>query len=397
MPPRSSDDLWRPLALLALGMLAPGLVLAAAADLVSMYASAGQLVVAVAVAYGLVAWLLVERAVIDRMSFLLVSLVWPWLLLFGLLFTLLLLNEGEQIPQGPAADVFRSLTSGWPGFFGYAAVFAVAGLAAVGLSGRYRALTRRDPRVPEPRRVIVGLALLVGGLLVVIGTVNAATATAASVTSVGPGTQTFEEPTLNVSVEGPAAELRVTAVAPDGTRATQRLSRAEMRGGVGRVAFPITYDDSPRSGVLPARPGVYRVRVTALAGLTVDTGTFSAEAGAAASMTAVTTANGTLPWEERPERVYERGAGETKLGLTIVNEGAFPAELALTVDVPGGPIDVRRVFLTAGQRAGVVVSLPAETVRAVRTDSGGTVTVTLFYAGHEAEPVTSVEVELPGD
>lgn len=114
-------------------------------------------------------------------------------------------------------------------------------------------------------------------------------------------------------------------------------------------------------------------------------------------MTAVTTANGTLPWDDPPERRSERGAGDTKIGLTVVNEGVFHAELALVVEVPGDSVVVHRIVLPAGQRGSIVISLSEETVEAVRTDADGMVRVKLVHTEHDEEPVTAVEVTLPAD
>lgn len=232
------------------------MILATTERFVRMYAAVGGLVATVAVAYGLVARLLVEPEAMDPTSFLLVSLVWPWALLIGLLFALLLLNQGEQIPEGPVAEVYRLLARSWPGqFFGYGAVFAAAGVAAIGVSRRYRRLASRDGRLPEAPRVVVGIGLLAASLLVVIGGLNAVAATAASVSAMEPGTQSFDDPTFNVTVDGPVAELRLTASAPDGTRVTQRLSRRDMRGRVGTAAFPIDYGDSHRRRDSRSDPG----------------------------------------------------------------------------------------------------------------------------------------------
>jgi len=397
MPIRSSDDLWAPLALLALGMVAPGVLQVLAGDLLALYVSAGQLTVFVAVGYGLVAWLLVERDAVDRTSFLLVSLIWPWILVFGTLMVLLLLNQGEQISRGPLADVFRTLTHDWPGFLGYGAVFTVAGVATFAVSRRYERLASRDDRVPGATRaiaIVVGLVVLVA---VVVGGMNAVRTSTSSIESVGPGTTQFQDPTFNVSVAGPAAEHRVTAVAPDGTSVTERLSGADMRGGSGTVGIPIDYDETNPPGVLPVQDGVYRVRVTSLAGTTVDTATFRTEDASSASLSGVATTNGTLPWTDPPPVEYGRGSADARLGLVVENEGAFHAELSLTVAVPRDPIVVHRIFLEPGERTGVVVALHEEAVRSIRTTDGGSVTVHLFHVEKTEAPAASVELELPAE
>lgn len=394
MPVRSSEDLWPPLAVLVLGMLAPAIAIVAGEELLTLYVSTDLLVGLFGVGYGLVAWYLIERRVVDRTSFLLVSVVWPWLLIIGLLFALLLLNQGEQIPLGPLADVFNALTYGWPGVLGYGGVFAVAGIAAVGLSKWYRGRASRDDRVPEPRRVVIGIGVVVAILAIAIAGVNAAVAADAAIADVSPGTLEFQDPAFNVTVEGPVAELRVSVVAPDGTSRTRRLARADMRDGSATASFGIEYGE-PHPGVLPMRSGVYRVQVTSLAGLAVDSTTYRAPTGAEASLSAVATANGTLPWNDPPDDLYGRGSGDTKLGFTVVNHGDFHARLGLGVTLPNDTVTVHGIFIAPGDRAGVVISLDEETARAVRTQQDGSVTARLFLTGPATEPEATVEIELP--
>lgn len=395
MPLRSSDDLWPPLGLLVVGMIAPGIVGATGGELLTLYVSAGQLIVAVAVAYGLLAWALIDRGAVDRTSFLLVSVIWPWILLVGTLLGLLLVNRNEPIPQGPAADVFRFLTTGWPGFFGYGAVFAVAGIAVVLVSRRYDRWAADDGRLPDPERLIAGTVGLVILVAVAVVGLNAASTGSAAVERVAPGTDYFQDPTLNVTVAGPAAELRVTAVAPDGTRVTKRLSRAAMRGGTETVAFPVEYDPDPSPGVLPVQDGRYRVRVVSLAGVPVDSATYRTGDAVDVSVGAVATTNETRPWSDSPPVVYERGSGNTTVGIAVTNQGAFHGAFSLTVGGGGDTLVVDRVFIEAGERVGVVLLLSADEVRSIRRSGDDMVAVTVYPMTAPEDPVASVRIRLP--
>lgn len=396
MPYRTSEDLWPPLGLLVLGMVAPGLAVLVAGDLLALYLSMTDLTLLVAAGYGLLAWVAIDRAWIDDTSYLLVSLIFPWPLVVGVLFVVVLLNQGEAIPRGPLADVFRALTTDWPGsMFGYAAVFAGAGVGSVLLSRGYRRRADRDDRLPSATGLVSGMVAILVVLGVGLAGANAIATAGATVDHVGPGTAHFRDPALNVTVAGPTAELRVTAMAPDGTRVTTRLPRAAMRGGAGTVAIPIDYDGAVGPDELPVRDGRYRVQVTSLAGLPVATATFDAGDAAAASLSGVATANGTLPWASPPPVKYGRGAGDTRLGLAVTNDGAFHAEMSLTVQLPDDDIVVDRVFLAPGERAGVVIGLDPASVRAVRDRADGRVRIELYVSATADEPETAVEVVLP--
>ncbi len=398
MPYKTSEDLWPPLALLVAGLLAPGLCWAVAGDLLSLYLSAVELTLLVAVGYGLVAWFLIDSGSIDQTSFLLVSLIWPWPLLFGVLILLLLFNQGEQIMRGPVADIFRELTADWPGsIFGYAAVYAGTGVAVFGLSRRYDRLARTAARLPAPIRLVPAIVALVVLLALVGAGANAVTTSAASIEHVGPGTGNYHDPTFNVSVAGPSAEYRVTVTPPDGATVTTRLSRGVMREGSGRVAIELDYDDSFTPAELPVRDGEYRVRVTSLAGLTVDTATFEADNAAGGSLRTVSLANGTPPWIDDPYSYVESRSGDVRLGFAVTNEGAFHAKMDLVVAVPDDPIVVERILVAPGERRGVVIRLAPDTVDRIQARTDGSITAELYVSGSHDEPAATVELTLPAE
>jgi len=396
MPYRRSDDLWAPLALLSLGLLLPGLLWALAADLIALYGSAVALTIVVTIGYALTAWYLIDRDRIDRTSFLLVSLIWPWPLLFGLLVLVLLLNQGEQIARGPLANVFRAVTTDWPGsLIGYGAVYAGTGVAVFLASRRYERQARTADRLPSPSRFIPAIVAVAVLIAVVATGANAVTTRSASIEAVGPGTVDFHDPTFNVSISGPAAEYRVTVTAPGGPSVTTRLSRADMRGGSGTVAIDLDYGGSVAPHELPVRDGTYRVRLTSLAGLTVDTARFDASDAIGGSIAVVEPTDGTIPGIDDPF-VYSRpDAAETRLGFEITNEGAFHAEMVIVIDVPDDPVVVDRIPVAPGERRGVIVELPPDTVITTRAKTDGTVPVHLYASGYQDEPVASTTVTVP--
>lgn len=77
---------------------------------------------------------------------------------------------------------------------------------------------------------------------------------------------------------------------------------------------------------------------SSLAGVTVDTTTFEASDAADGSLAVVPMTNNTQPWSDEPYVYTERNAGDTQLGFTITNEGAFHAELTLIIRIFEDPI-----------------------------------------------------------
>jgi len=82
----------------------------------------------------------------DRLTFLFASFVWPWIVFLATLFVVLLVNNGEQIPEGPVADVVHTLwgnsrvwkTTPSGSAVAYPAAFMLAGIVAVVLQRFYR-------------------------------------------------------------------------------------------------------------------------------------------------------------------------------------------------------------------------------------------------------------------
>lgn len=397
MPVHRDEDFPTALAILVAGMIVPALVVLAGRELLELYVSSLQFVVAAAMGFWLLAWILIEHLEIDRTSFALVAIAWPWPVLFTALISFLLLHRDQQIPRGPVADTFRFLIGDAEGFFLYGALFALAGVAAVGVSRAVEARSSRDERVPERRRLATGVGLTVVAVVVLAVGANLAAANAATVIAIEPGVDAFERPTLEVTLDGAPAELRLTAIAPDGSRVTKRLTRTEGWETPVRVAIPVHPDDPPGSGALPTLAGTYRVRVAALSGVTVDTATFTAASGTSVSLEDAQVAAGMPTWKSSPDRVVGSPRHDTTVGVLVENGGSFHTPVSIAVGTPDEPrrVAFRDLSTAPGERLGVVLSIPADTVEAIRSESSGRATVGLYAGDPYGEPVAAVEVELP--
>lgn len=397
MPVHHDEDFPMAFGLLIAGMSIPALVVGAGRSLLELYVSSLQFVVIAAFAFGLLAWILIERLDIDRTSFGLVAVAWPWPVLFVALMGFLLLHRGQQIPRGPVADVFRFLIGDVEGFFLYGGLFALAGLGAVGVSKVVEAHAELDDRVPDGRVLATGLGLAIVAVVVIGLGANLAAANTASVTAIEPGVDHHERPTLEVILDGAPAELRLTAVAPDGSSVTQRLARADGRATPVRLAIPVQPEDPPSHGTLPVQAGTYRVRLTALSGVTVDTATFTAASGTNVSLVGAEVASGPPAWEDPPDRVVGTARYDTNVGVLVENGGTFHTPVSIAVGTPDEPrqVGVRDLTPAPGERLGVVLSIPADEAELIRSESGGIATVGVYVGDPYGDPVATVEVELP--
>lgn len=392
MPVHQDEDFPVAFAILVAGMVAPAFVVAAGRQLLTLYVNSLQFVTVAAVVFGLIAWILIERLELDRTTFSLVAIAIPWPVLFTALIGFLLLHRGQQIPQGLLADVFRFLIGDVEGFFAYGALFTIAGVGAAGVSRLVEARAEYDGRL-----VATGVGLVVVLVVVLTLGANLAIADSVTITSVEPELDTYERPTLEVTLDGVPAELRLTAVAPDDTSVTKRLTRAEMRGTPVRIAVPIQPDRPPSHGTLPALAGTYRVRVVSLAGVTVDTATFTATSGTNVSLLDTQVGKGTPTWRAPPDREIDAARHDTTVGVLVENGGSFYTQISVAV---GTPDDVRRttirdVTAAPGERLGIVLSVSPETVEAIRAETGGTATIGVYVGDPYGDPVAAVTVELP--
>lgn len=135
------------------GMILPGIAVALAGDLIVTAVSYHAFLGLLALGFGLVATAGIELLELDRLTFLFASFVWPWIVFLATLFVVLLLNSGEQIPEGPVADVVHTLwgnsriwgASPSGSAVAYPAAFMLAGIAAIVLPHLYRRLSRELP------------------------------------------------------------------------------------------------------------------------------------------------------------------------------------------------------------------------------------------------------------
>jgi hypothetical protein len=368
--------------LVLVGILVPIGVNLLAHDLLALYltAAAATTVAAVAVGFGL--WLAVEWRDLDRPNVAVASVLVPAVVLAAVIFV---------APFGLFDVLPDHLRVDFGELFGYLAAVSLAGLGAVGLS---RALEETG-RTPEARRVAAGVAVVLVVGVALAGGANYAAASSARVTDVGAGLAPVSDPALNVTVEGATAEMRVTVVGPTGAAVTERLTRRELAEGRATVSarlWPDRTDETPPPGYLAKRSGTYRIRVSSLAGVTVDTATFTADPGVALAVVETASARGPLEWN----RSDPGSQHEVRVGVAVTNRGAFHTSAVATVDVPGGDDPhSRRHYFDPGETEAVVVGIPPEAVETLRANGTDTVTVTVEPAFDGADGATTVEVPLP--
>ncbi len=138
----TGDETFRAaVAIITVGMVLPAVPVAIGGDLIVASVSYEVFLTALAVGFGVVAFVVVEWLSLDRITFAFASLVWPWVVFFSALFVVLLLNAGEQIPEGSMANVVRTLYGDdwiWgtepTAEFAYGAAFVIAGCGAMAVS-----------------------------------------------------------------------------------------------------------------------------------------------------------------------------------------------------------------------------------------------------------------------
>lgn len=135
------------------GMVLPGIVVVLAGDLLLTGVSYNAFLGMLALGFSLLTIACLELLEFDRLTFFFASFVWPWMVFLATLFVVLLLNKGEQIPEGPVADVVHTLwgnsqvwgTTPSDSALAYPATFMVAGGISVGIHRFYHRITR-EPR-----------------------------------------------------------------------------------------------------------------------------------------------------------------------------------------------------------------------------------------------------------
>jgi hypothetical protein len=238
----------------------------------------------------------------------------------------------------------------------------------------------------------VGAAAVLLVAVAVVGGVNHAAVSGATVTVVEPGTDRYDEPRLNVTVEGASAEMRVTVVDPNGGSVTKRVTRGESASGRETVGFRVVDLAEPAAGSLTKTSGTYRVRVTTLAGVTVDTARYTADPGLAVAVVETAAARGPFDWN-RSSRGSEH---DLRVGVAVENRGVFYTDPTVRVGAPGeASVGYEDTTLAPGETDVLVVGIPEADAERWRAAGVETVTVRLWPSPYADEPTATVEVPLP--
>jgi hypothetical protein len=377
-------DLGVAAALFLVGALVPVLVALLADDVLSLYLTGLAGPAVAAGVFGFCLWLVVEWRNLDRPNVAVASVLVP-----AALFTL-----STAIGMTVGFEGFPRLVHESPppspvgALFQYFGAFALAGLAAVACS---RTLQRAG-HDPDVRRVAVGAAAVLLVAVAVVGSANHAAASGATVTAVEPGTDRFYDPQVNVTVEGASAEMRVTVVDPNGGSVTKRVTRGATGDGRETVGFRVVDVAAPAAGSLTKTSGTYRVRVTTLAGVTVDTARYTADPGLDVAVVETAAARGPSDWN-RSSRGSEH---DLRVGVAVENRGVFYTEPTVRVGAPAeASVGYEDATLAPGETDVLVVGIPEADAERWRAAGVETVTVRLWPSPYADEPTATVEVPLP--
>ncbi len=374
-------------AIFVVGMALPIAVALAIHDVLALYLTGGQFASLGAAAFALLAWVVLEARDIDRTNFLVASLVLPWIVAVGVLLVALTLREH---PGG-----FRYLFGGTEVLGAYAALYTVAGVAAVALLRGVERFTRRDGWSPAPPTVAVGLvAVLVLGSAAggAYATVAASSASISDVEAdVVDRRSNYETDGtgLVVVVEGEPTELRLTVTAPDGTTAIERLTEEDLRDGTDTVVLEDWRFDAP------LRAGTYEVALSALTGVTVDRTTYTIETEPTPSLRQVEVVppNGEPTVDVPGDATRKEGTeSEVQVVTVIANEGDAPGEFATRLATDGEFVTVEGVVVEPGRSGVTVVGLSDEDVERAHRENDGELEVEVVFDG---EVVTTERVTLP--
>ncbi|MFD1514324.1 hypothetical protein [Halomarina rubra] len=243
-------------------------------DVFAMYLSAEAFGLAVAVAYGVLAWAFLERVDPNRRDFLTTAIGLP-VVFFFVVPLLTLVGHGETALYlfGDRTSV-SSDTIG--GLFFFVVAFGVAGVAATRVSEAvHRYVDGRSHR-PSARTLATASVTLLGVAALGLVVANHAAAGSVAVADLGMERGSADAgrpaPSLDVTLEGGPATVRVHVTDPDGNRFTERLSRGALADGTETLSFGL---HTSRQDRLTLTPGEYRVTVTTASGATVSDRTYS--------------------------------------------------------------------------------------------------------------------------
>lgn len=356
------------------------------ADTLSLYLTGRQYTLVAGSLFGLVAWTIQATVEFDRPNAVAAAALMPAVLIAG----------GFPFLASLIPDAVSYLASDGVDVLFLVGVFTVAAVAAVALeTGIDRLAERRGP-VPATRVVAVATLGLLVAATVAGGVFTHTAADSTTVAAVESGTGTDDRPrdhhtpSLQVTLAGKPGEVRLQVTAPDGSAALRRVPPDAFENGTAtlRVPFYRFEPDDPR-------PGTYRITVRSVPGLPVDSEPYTLEEGPVPSLESVETAESPAaislgPTDYRSD--HELGAGaDVTVGVVAANTGDIADDVVVTVLVDGDQVALDGLVLEAGQRAGYLIGLDAETVDRARERADGTVTVRVS-AGGQQERVT---VELP--
>lgn len=386
MPHRSSHPLHREAAVVLVGLLVPTIVAAVALDFLAMYLDGAAFTYVVAALFALAAWYCIERWSLDRVNVVVAAVLVPAVFFFVVPLVIVLAGDSVR-------TLVRFLVSDFEGLFRYLVSFSLAGILAAGVSREVGAAAERDGRVPEPTKVVqlVAAVLLVSAIL--FAGVNHVTASAATISTVGPDAGLRGDQGLNVTVTDSTADLRITAVAPDGTRVTKRLPRTGPGNVTRYVRYELQFDETPPAERLPVLAGTYRVTVKTLLGVPVETETYTVDSVSKPTFARAAVVSGAVEWTEKPEHVIRSfPEAETKVVVVLASDASLSYPVELTVETPAGErVDLhysRELTIPPGERTALVLSIPPDVAGEIRAEHNGVVNIVLEYPDGTSETVT---------
>lgn len=88
---------------------------------------------------------------------------------------------------------------------------------------------------------------------------------------------------------------------------------------------------------------------------------------------------------------------DTTVGVLVVNGGSFHTPISIAIGTPDNPrrVGARDLSIAPDERLGVVLSIPADIVESIRSESGGPTTVGLYVGDPYGDPIATVTVNLP--
>jgi len=365
-----TDDFPSIAALFCAGMLTPVLVAVLGDDTLSLYLTGRQFTYVTAALFGPVAWAFLSALGFDRRNFAFASIAVPWIVIFAL------------IPAGIALrpDVFEYLFWDVADLGAYAASFMLAGVVAVAAD---RAVERRRTEygwVPASRIIAVGIIAVVVFIAVAGVGVLHVTAGSASVSDVEPGVLGYRGATLNVTVDGDPTELRLRTVTPGGVTQTERVPSADFEDGT--VTVPVAFH---RLGPGDPQAGTYEFELRSVAGLTVDTATYTVETPPPSVLTVETAPEfGELALEPDPDTAESRSESrdEVWIGVVFTHRGNVANTFDTRVLAGGEAVADQSVFVEPGLRGGSIFGLSDDAVERIHNRADGVATIEVSYKDH---------------